>query len=84
MYFYKNKNLVIKSRENYDKILDLLLIENINHYIIIKNLHCFLTDMCTTKDNFICRTCLNIFYSELKYNELINYCKTRKPQRLML
>ena len=40
---YKNKNPVRKSRENYDKILDLLLIENINHYIIIKNLHCFLS-----------------------------------------
>ena len=80
---YKNKNPVRKSRENYDKILDLLLIENINHYILIKNLHCFLTDMCTTKDNFICKTCLNIFYSELKYNEHINYFKTRKPQRLM-
>ena len=28
---YKNKNPVRKSRENYDKILHLLLIENINH-----------------------------------------------------
>ena len=80
---YKNKNPVRKSRENHDKTLDLLLIENINHYIIIKNLHCFLADVCTTKDSFICRTCLNIFYSEVKYNEHINYCKTRKPQRLM-
>ena len=80
---YKNKNPVRKSRENYDKILDLLLIEDINHYIIIKNLHCFLTDRCSEKDNFICRTCLNIFYSEIKYNEHMNYCKTRKPQRLM-
>ena len=80
---YKNKNPVRKSRENYDKILDLLLIEGINHYIIIKNLHCFLTDKCSEKDNFICRTCLNIFYSEIKYNDHINYCKNRKPQRLM-
>ena len=80
---YKNKNIVRKSRENYDKILDLLLIEGINHYIIIKNLHCFLTDRCSEKDNFICRTCLNIFYSENKYNDHINYCKDRKPQRLM-
>ena len=80
---YKNKNPVRKSRENYDKILDLLLIENINHYIIIKNLHCFLTDRCLEKDNFICRICLNVFYSEIKYNEHMNYCKTRKPQRLM-
>ena len=76
---YKNKNPVRKSRENYDKILDLLLIENIIHYIIIKNLHCFLTDRCSEKDNFICRTCLNIFYSKVKNNEHINYCKTRKP-----
>ena len=80
---YKNKNPVRKSRENYDKILDLLLIEEINHYIIIKNLYCFLTDRCSEKDNFICRICLNIFYSEIKYNERMNYCKTRKPQRLM-
>ena len=80
---HKNKNPVRKSREHYDKILDLLLIEDINHYIIIKNLHCFLTDRCSEKDNFICRTCLNIFYSEIKYNNHMNYCKTRKPQRLM-
>ena len=38
---YKNKNPVRKSRGNYGKILDLLLIEDINHYIIIKNLYCF-------------------------------------------
>ena len=35
------------------------------------------------KDNFICRTCLNIFYSKNKFNDHITYCKTRKPQRLM-
>ena len=80
---YKNKNPVRKSEDNYDKILNLLLMEDINHYIIIKNLHCFLTSMCTMKDNFICRTCLNISYSENKYNDHINYCETRKPQRLL-
>ena len=80
---YKNKNPIRKSRENYDKILDLLLIENINHYIIIKNLHCLLTDRCSEKDNYICRTCLNIFYSKNKYDEHVNYCENRKPQRLM-
>ena len=80
---YKNKNPVTKSKENYDKILDLLLIEDINHYIIIKNLHCFLTDRCSEKDNFICRTCLNIFYSDIKYNDHMSYCKNRKPQILM-
>ena len=80
---YKNKNPVRKSKENYDKILDLLLIEDINQYIIIKNLHCFLTNKCTEKGNFICRICLNIFYSEIKYNDHVNYCKTRKPQKLL-
>ena len=79
----KNKNPVRKSKGNYDKILDLLLVEDINPYIIIKNLHSFLTDRCSEKDNFICKTCFKIFYSEIKYNEHINYCKTRKPQRLM-
>ena len=81
--FYKNKNPVRKSKENYDKTLDLLLIDDINHYIIIKNLHCFLTDRCSEKDNFTCRICLNIFYSDTKYSEDMTYCKTRKPQRLM-
>ena len=81
--FYKNKNSVRKSKENYDKTLDLLLIDDINHYIIIKNLHCFLTDRCLEKDDFICRICLNIFYSDTKYSKHMTYCKTRKPQRLM-
>ena len=62
----KNKNPVRKSKENYGKILDLLLTEDINLYIIIKNLHCFLTNKCTEKDNFIGRTCLDICYSENK------------------
>ena len=81
--YYKNKNPVRRSKENYDKSLDLLLIENINHYIIIRNLHYILTDSSTTKENYICRTCLNIFYSKDKYNVHVNYCETRKPQRLM-
>ena len=80
---YKNKIPVRKSRTNYDKILDLLLIEGINHYILIKNLHLFITNRYIENDRFICRICLNIFYSEIKYNEHMNYCKNRKPQRLM-
>ena len=80
---YKNKNPVRKSKTNYDRTLDLLLIEGINHYIIINNIHCFLSNRGNEKDVFVCRTCLNTFYSENKYNEHINYCKNRKPQRLM-
>ena len=80
---YKNKNPVRKSRTDYDRTLDLLLIEGINHYIIINNIHCFLSNRGNEKDVFVCRTCLNTFYSENKYNEHMNYCKNRKPQRLM-
>ena len=80
---YKNKNPVRKSRTDYDRTLDLLLIEGINHYIIINNIHCFLSNRGNEKDVFVCRTCLNTFYSENKYNEHMNYCKDRKPQRLM-
>ena len=80
---YKNKIPVRKSKTDYDKTLDLLLIEGINHYIIIKNIHCFLSDRGNEKNIFACRTCLYIFYSENKYNDHINYCKDRKPQRLM-
>ena len=80
---YKNKIPIRKSKTDYDKTLDLLLIEGINHYIIIKNIHCFLSNRGNEKNIFVCRTCLNIFYSENKYNDHINYCKDRKPQRLM-
>ena len=41
---YKNKIPVRKSKTDYDKTLDLLLIEGINHYILIKNIHCFLSN----------------------------------------
>ena len=75
----KNKIPVRKSRTNYDKTLDLLLIEGINHYISIKNLYLFINNRGVDNDRFICRTCLNIFYSENKYNDHINYCKNRKP-----
>ena len=80
---YKNKNIVRKSRTDYDRTLDLLLIEGINHYIIIKNLYFFITNRYIENDRFFCRTCLNIFHSKNKYNDHINYCKDRKPQRLM-
>ena len=80
---YRNKNPVRKSKENYDKILNLLLMEDINHYIVIKNLHCFLTSMCTMNDNLYVELVLIYLYSENKYNDHINYCKTRKPQSLL-
>ena len=37
-----SKKIIRKSLKNYDKILDLLLIDDINHYILIKNLNLFI------------------------------------------
>ena len=61
--------------------MDLLLIDEINHYILIKNLSLFIRN-----DSHIvrsCKNCLNVFYSETKYKFYLEYCKNRKPQRLL-
>ena len=75
------KKIIKKSLKNYDKYLDLLLIDEINHYILIKNLSLFIRN-----DSHIvksCKNCLNVFYSESKYKFHFEYCKNRKPQRLL-
>ena len=30
-----------------------------------------------------CRNCMSVFYSESKHNFQIEYCQTRKPQKLL-
>ena len=77
----KIKKIIIKSSSEFDKDLDLLLIDNINHYILIKNLNKFISDNSHVVET--CRVCLNSFYSKHKYKEHIEYCKNRKPKRLM-
>ena len=78
---FNSKKIIRKSKSDFDKDLDLLLIDNIKHYILIKNINKFISDnlhVITT-----CRNCLNIFYSEIKYKDHIEYCKFRKPKKLM-
>ena len=61
--------------------MDLLLIDDIKHYILIKNINKFISD-----NSYIiktCRNCLNVFYSELKYKDHVEYCNCRKPKKLM-
>ena len=70
-----------KSKSNFDKDLDLLLIDDIKHYILIKNINKFISDNSHVIKT--CRNCLNVFYSELKYKDHIEYCKFRKPKKLM-
>ena len=67
--------------KNYDKDLDLLLIDGINHYILIKVINKFISNNSHVIKS--CRNCLNSFYSEEKYKSHIEYCKNRKPKKLL-
>ena len=57
---FNNKKIIRKSLKNYDKDLDLLLINEINHYILIKNINLFIGN----NSHIIrsCRNCLNVFF----------------------
>ena len=78
---FNSKKIIRKSLKNYDKDLDLLLIDGINHYILIKDINKFISNNSHVIKS--CRNCLNSFYSEEKYEFLIEYCKNRKPKKLL-
>ena len=78
---FNSKKIIRKSKSEFDKDLDLLLIDDIKHYILIKNINKFISDNSHVIKT--CRNCLNVFYSEIKYKEHIEYCKFRKPKKLM-
>ena len=77
----ESKKIIRKSKTCYDRDLDLLLIDEINHYILIKNLNNFISNNSHIVKS--CRNCLNVFYSESKYKFHIEYCLNRKPQKLI-
>ena len=74
-----NKIPIYKSDKNYEKFLDLLLYEN--HYMNIKRIDLFFNPLNKKKHFF--RNCCNTFFSEKKYNEHIEFCKTNKTMILM-
>ena len=78
---FNGKKIIRKSLKNYDKDLDLLLIDEINHYILIKDINKFISNNSHVIKS--CRNCLNSFYSEEKYKFQIEYCKNRKPKKLL-
>ena len=68
------KNLIVKkllkSKSDFDKDLDLLLIDDIKHYILIKNINKFISDNSHVIKT--CRNCLNISYSEIDIKTMLN------------
>ena len=78
---FNRKKIIRKSSKNYDKDLDLLLIDGINHYILIKDINKFISNNSHVVKS--CRNCLNSFYSEEKYKFHVGYCKNRKPKKLL-
>ena len=79
--YLTSKKIIRKSLKTYDKDLDLLLIDEINHYILIKNINLFIGNNSHIVKS--CRNCLNTFYSEDKYKFHIEYCMNRKPKKLL-
>ena len=78
---FNTKKIIRKSKSNFNKDLDLLLIEDIKHYILIKNINKFVSD-----NSHVIKTCrnyLSVFYSEIKYKDHIEYCQNGKPKKLM-
>ena len=78
---FNGKKIIRKSLKNYDKDVDLLLIDGINHYILIKDINKFISSNSHVVKS--CTNCLNSFYSEEKYKFHIEYCKNRKPKKLL-
>ena len=53
------KKIIRKSKSDFDKDLDLLLIDDIKHYILIKNINKFISNNSHVIKS--CRNCLNVF-----------------------
>ena len=78
---FDSKKILRKSLKTYDNDLDLLLIDEIAHYILIKDINKFISNNSHVVKS--CRNCLNSFYSEEKYKFHIEYCKNRKAKKLL-
>ena len=59
----------------------MLLVDSINHYILIKDNNKLISNNSHVVKS--CRNCLNSFYSEEKYKFHVEYCKNRKPKKLL-
>ena len=78
---FNSKKIIRKSLKNFNKDMDLLLINEINHYVLIKDINKFISNNSHVIKS--CTNCLNSFYNEEKCNFHISYCKNRKPKKLL-
>ena len=67
---FNSKKIIRKSKSDFDKDLDLLLIDDIKHYILIKNIDKFISDNSHVIN--CCRNCLNVFYSKINIKIILN------------
>ena len=79
---FNSKKIIRKSLKNYDKDLDLLLVDNINHHILIKNINKFISNNSHVVKS--CRNCLNSFYSEENINFILNIVKAENQKNYYL
>ena len=75
---FNSKKIIRKSLKNYDKDLDLLLINGINHYILIKDINKFISNNSHVIKS--CRTCLNSFYSCQNMNITLLFVKIERQK----
>ena len=73
---FNGKKIIRKFLKNFNKHLDLLLVDNINHYILIKDINKFISNNSHVVK--ACRNSLNCFYSEEKYK----FCNIVKTENL--
>ena len=67
---FNSKKIIRKSKSDFDKDLDFLSIDDIKHYILIKNINKFISDNSHVIKT--CRNCLKVFYSEINIKNMLN------------
>ena len=74
------------SREEKEHNIDLLLLTNEtnSHYILITKLANLLKNKKHKNHRFVCRNCLNLFFTEEAKNNHFNQCKNNSSQRVKL
>ena len=79
---FNRKKIIRKSLKNYDKDLDLLLVDNINHYILIKDINKFISNNSHVVKS--CRNCLNCFIVKKNVNFILNIVKAENQKNYYL